>query len=585
MLPIAHIIYFPNPKPFFMKYSFRLFPSLLLFFLSLFHNPTIAQIFAEPRAEETTDFGKNISRTMYLLETSTPAKKNTVKILVYGQSISEQKWWLDVKENLISRYPNANIIMENRAIGGFAAQLLVKPMYFDVMPFYPDLVLFHVYGSQFSYDTIVSEIRRLTTAEIGLQTNHGVPRSDSSTKNWEDYKSYIVMPKAAAKYKLEMMDIRTQWGYYVRDNNLNERDLTTDGTHLNDHGNFLMGRLINRRLVYNPKFPVDPYQLVNTYEVGEGKQVRFNNGVLTMPFRGNKLDLVSASSSVALDSAAIFIDNKKPSEFPGCYAFTRPNGTPHGGSINKITSQNTLLIEDWTITINSIACSAAACTFSFSLRGSKTGADGSGTVTYDQTGKPTTQTFISNSKRIVIKPADWYIRDVITDPNSAVKIQNGFQINWKVIPLYKDHFVFSTPISDPSIEHVTVAAQGIENTDHVLKIVALGNKNVPLKAIRTYTPYWKADSSLITSVYTPYSSQEVTIAPNPVNDQLNVYYPSISGNSEYLSVYDAMGHEVNVDHIRTMKGSTMNVRNLKKGIYFVKIEYNGSVIKKKFQKF
>ena len=181
--------------------KFTILPIFLSCILSLVTNNIFAQPFAEPREEDTSEFGKNISRTMYLLESSTPAKKNTVKILVYGQSISEQKWWLDVKDNLKSKYPNANIIMENRAIGGFAAQTLVKPMYFDVMPFYPDLILFHVYGSQFSYDTIVSEIRRLTTAEMGLQTNHGMPGLDSSKNNWDDYMSFIVMPKAAAKYK------------------------------------------------------------------------------------------------------------------------------------------------------------------------------------------------------------------------------------------------------------------------------------------------------------------------------------------------------------------------------------------------
>ncbi len=557
----------------------------IIFFilLGLARHQSFAQPFAEPRAEDVSDFGKNISRTMHLLETSTAAKKNTVKILVYGQSISEQKWWLDVKDNLKSRNPTANIIMENRAIGGFAAQLLVKPMYFDVMPFYPDLILFHVYGSQFSYDTIVSEIRRLTTAEIGLQTNHGKPGPDSTKNNWEDYMSYIVMPKAAARYKLEVMDIRTPWGHYMEDNP-SAGNLTSDGTHLNDQGNFLMGRLINRRLAYNSKYPVDPYKLVKTYEVGAGKQVSFNNGELTMPFRGNKLDLISATSSGPLDSAAIFIDNKKPSEFSGCYAFTRPNGTPHVGSIIKMTSQNTLLLENWTITINSISCSAPSCTFTFSLKGSKTGDDGSGTVSYNNIGKSTSPTFVSNSKRIVIKPADWYIREVVTAQNSTIKIQNGFQINWKVIPLFKDHYVFPATITDPSIEHVTVAAQGIENTDHVLKIVALKNKNIPIKAIRTYTPYWKADSAIVTAVASPFAAEIISLSPNPANDQLNVHYSRKSAMSEIVSVYDALGQKVYLDGSSIAEGIILNVRPLKEGIYFIQLELNGSIINKKFQK-
>lgn len=91
--------------------------------------------------------GRFIQRTMHLLASSTPEKKNTVKILVYGQSISEQDWWLEVKRDIINRFPNAHIIMENKA-RGFSSSILVKTVEMDVNSFYPDLVFFHVYGDQ-----------------------------------------------------------------------------------------------------------------------------------------------------------------------------------------------------------------------------------------------------------------------------------------------------------------------------------------------------------------------------------------------------------------------------------------------------
>ena len=37
--------------------------------------------------------GLGVQRTMTLLATSTPEKRNTVRILFYGQSITEQDWW------------------------------------------------------------------------------------------------------------------------------------------------------------------------------------------------------------------------------------------------------------------------------------------------------------------------------------------------------------------------------------------------------------------------------------------------------------------------------------------------------------
>ena len=80
-------------------------------------------------------WGKNIQRTMRLLATSTPEHRNTVRILFYGQSITEQGWSRLVEEDLRKRFPHANLIIENRALGGFSSQLLVKTAETDLYPF------------------------------------------------------------------------------------------------------------------------------------------------------------------------------------------------------------------------------------------------------------------------------------------------------------------------------------------------------------------------------------------------------------------------------------------------------------------
>jgi hypothetical protein len=54
-------------------------------------------------------------------DSSTP-----VRILFYGQSITEQGWWKRVVENLRHSYPHAVLQIENRALGGHSAELLVK---------------------------------------------------------------------------------------------------------------------------------------------------------------------------------------------------------------------------------------------------------------------------------------------------------------------------------------------------------------------------------------------------------------------------------------------------------------------------
>jgi len=54
---------------------------------------------------DASDWGKNIQRTMRLLATSTAEKRNTVRILFYGQSITEQKWARLVEDDLRRRFP------------------------------------------------------------------------------------------------------------------------------------------------------------------------------------------------------------------------------------------------------------------------------------------------------------------------------------------------------------------------------------------------------------------------------------------------------------------------------------------------
>src|SRR6058998_2348722 len=89
-------------------------------------------------AKNPAELGVHVQRTMTLLATSTPEHRNHVRILFYGQSITEQQWSKQVAEDLRKRFPNADLEIENRAIGGFASQLLVRPAEHDLYPFYPD---------------------------------------------------------------------------------------------------------------------------------------------------------------------------------------------------------------------------------------------------------------------------------------------------------------------------------------------------------------------------------------------------------------------------------------------------------------
>ena len=83
---------------------------------------THAEDFPKPKSfGDIANSGRNIQRTMRLLAESTPQKRNTVRVLFYGQSITEQKWAKMVEEDLRRRFPNAHLVIENRALAGFAS--------------------------------------------------------------------------------------------------------------------------------------------------------------------------------------------------------------------------------------------------------------------------------------------------------------------------------------------------------------------------------------------------------------------------------------------------------------------------------
>ena len=136
-------------------------------------DPQIPWATPEP-AGDVNRFGANVQRTMSRLASSTPEKRNHVRVLFYGQSVSRNPWWQDVADDLRKRFPHADLEIENRAIGGYGGPVLINTAEFDLYPFYPDLVIFHVWGGVETghQEKIIRRIRERTTAEILLWTSN-----------------------------------------------------------------------------------------------------------------------------------------------------------------------------------------------------------------------------------------------------------------------------------------------------------------------------------------------------------------------------------------------------------------------------
>jgi hypothetical protein len=435
-------------------------------------------------AQEQAALGNNIQRCMTLMTTSTAQHRNTVKVLVYGQSISKQEWSQQVAAWLRSTYPNVDFIIKNPSIGGCASQCLVAPAHHDLYPFYPDLVIFHVYGANDSYDSIVRSTRQFTTAEMLLQTDHY-----TGADSWSDQMSYTFIPGFCRTYHCGLADIRHPWQRYLTANSYQPVDLTLDGTHLNAQGCWLMAELIERNLRRNTSQASDPDGLVKEYH--PGTDANWSAGKLTMRFAGNRVDLVLDNAGPAGGRAAVRVDGQAPSSYPELYTFTRPNGqygsdwivtNPDSGvdwpwktgAIMYVRSNTKLLVEDWTVTITRWV---SGTDFSFSLAGSRTGADGSGSYASNP--------FVSTSGRVVIDQSAWWLSSI-----NDTTISVGHTIKWSVTPNFVDTAVVPV-MSDAAKEYTVTLAQGLSNADHTLELSMLGSgTSLPIKAIRVYRPFY-----------------------------------------------------------------------------------------------
>ena len=432
-------------------------------------------------AGEGADLGAHIQRTMTLLSTSTPEHRNKVRILFYGQSITEQEWSKKVADDIRKRFPNADLEIENKALGGFAAQILVRVAEHDLYPFYPDLLIFHVYGANQQYEEIISNTRRRTTAEILMQKDHVTqwppdPIDEKKDKGawWDDLMNHHLLPEIAKKYGCGMADVRSRWLDYLKTNKLEPKALLKDDVHLNDFGNYLLAEIVKSNLVYQPAAPQESWKgMVRTLDIG--KDAVWKDGKLSLEFEGNRIDAIAAKADSA-GCAQILIDGKKPSEFPELYVIARPSATQTGywPGILRVSHEKPLILEDWTVKITEV--NDEANTFKFEVTGSKTGADGAGS---------SEEKFVSNSGRVVIEKTDWWVKTA--RQWSQKKVPVGFEIKWQVKPLFVDEYE-PLKVVVPAREYNTVLAQGLSNGKHTLEIVQIGQTPVAIQAIRVYQP-------------------------------------------------------------------------------------------------
>ncbi len=452
-----------------------LLPLLFLFFAVMLDS-------SNPQLQPAPVAAPNLQRSLGLMADSLPKQRHTVKILFYGQSITAQAWWKSVADHLHRTFPDANLVIENRAIPGHASPLLVKTAEADLYPFYPDLLIFHVYGDSEAYEQIVRRIRERTTADILIQTDH--LRADASLDEetdpahltrgqWTPWFNAVFLPDIAEKYGVQLARQRDLWKAHLRANDLAPGDLLNDEVHLNERGERLMAEIVESYL-HPPATPTPPDSAddrVTTVAVGPEDWV---DGQMTLEFSGNRVDAILAPAGDPTN-VGVLIDGRSPADFPDAYRFTR--ATPYPGStwpcLLRVQRGSVPVIpETWTFTVT--GASEDCREFNFTVRGSVTGPDGEGIAG---------EKFIAPSGRIVIEPEDWnlaFCREGLDLP-----LPGEMEIEVEVLPTFETDFTASPAPSGPTESTVTLF-QGIPNSAHRLTLRAA--QAPPIAALRIYKP-------------------------------------------------------------------------------------------------
>lgn len=459
-------------------------------------NPPLKKIPFPSKADKEEFFGSRLIRSVTLLETSSVQKRWPIKIVIYGQSIvASVVFTEELTKMLNKKFPYADITIENKAIGGFGGDRIIRTAEHDVYYSCPDLIIFHVYGGENGdLDKLFFNFRKYTTADILLLNHHLDNNGPGINEEAYKYIRYI-----ANKYNCELVNVTNEWSQYVKEYGLNVTDLLRDNIHPNRNGNQLLVKLIERHLKYSSLFPSDwservkCYYLTDIYDKGQLNPFSFtkqdwikidyvpcgsspgNN--LKFKFFGNRIDFIAGhvSSANKLGSATIKIDGKRLSDL-NLYAFTLPSEGPKTWwpAIRRISSNAPLREENWVLTVKNV--NADSTVWRYSLTGSKTGFDGSGT---------TDKIFISNSGRVMINPSDFMFSEIKKWFHAEIPV--GYTISWKSYPLFLERYT-APQTSDSTRVYKTTVVQGLTNDYHTLEIIPNGDGIVPIEAIEVHSP-------------------------------------------------------------------------------------------------
>lgn len=398
--------------------------------------------------------GRNISRTMHLLENSQTDPTHEIRIMIYGQSITRMEWWLIVREYLMQKYESAQLDIRNYAIGGFQAERLIRCVERDLLDFYPDLIIFHDYGGEETYEEIIRMFRKLTTAEVMILNDHiGI----SQDQAWHDRHSWEWLPNLCKKYNLELVDVRTNWIRYIRQYGYHEEDFLRDHVHMNPLGNYLMAEIVKAHLIYDPALEPDPLKLVTRVELTPSPGQNADSQVIRSEFKGNRVDLIYSGNLQEIQDL-IRIDGLPVAEYPSAIIPSRVYINPYGSYPQKIGIPVKIRLsgeaeeDHWKMVIRGVEDDGFK--IHFDLYSGQEGFQGSG---------DNLSSFCSLNGMVCFQPEDWFYRKEPGYFSPWKSVVRGDTLHFDVRSLNKFSY---NPAAGTSVRSVT----GLSPAHHELEI-------------------------------------------------------------------------------------------------------------------
>jgi hypothetical protein len=340
---------------------------------------------------------------------------------------------------------------------GWARQMVVADQ--------PDLVLINTIGKIDDLEKLLILLRTRTTADIIIPSIHWRERGKP---NWEEDletapdQDVPALRKLCAKYGVEFVELRREWGRYLKQNSLPIEALLGDAVHQSPYGAWMVNRMIADHIR-----PRETYAYLPEERENHLKPPAPEKGRIQVEFTGNRIDLVGRGGQ---GKVRVFIDGKPATEAdaflmtyiqPAKANFTERRSpardqSPHGVKLGKNVAPQT-----WTITVLDEKGN-------FELTGSVTGKDGRGNAF---------QPFESDSGQILMPPDEW---------RRAERNKAGDRFTWEVTRAAVGEVDFSKYPAESMFQ--VRLAQNLTNEKHTLQLRPLTDHHVEIEEFVVFTP-------------------------------------------------------------------------------------------------